>query len=513
MKSIFFKNRNQGIGLIEVLVTTVVVAAGLLAVASMQGGFMSGSASNKARAEALVLAEQKMEELRNYINPAQFPAVATSTDPVITGTNAAFTRSWEISAITVAPVTTTRRVAVTVTVTWDCNRSVAGDCDQKRVAVSSQIAYVEPSNTAGLASGSGEASHPAGLGMTAPSPNVRASARTQDIVKILDGTQVKAEFTLVSGNLYQKANGDIYRLDGGGSQSGRKVEYIVNLTPFDIDLRFNDNNAIPPPASAIRLYTKRLNLDTATIQLYTANVVGGIGDGANKFNETVANLTLDGTASQAHGFYGGVILSVKGTVYTTTNLNTIKVDHNREDMYCVFNPGVGKQSRDYACYAGGNCNNSISGAGHLTTIPTTPSVTNDATQCPGAVADAKVGPGGWRGNVGLINIDDEDRGKESVCYLEEINATTSDPTTARKYKGMFGTVEQGINESYSCQNYLIVGRAANFSQLAEDCKKAIADLAITGLAITGLPPKAVVRTISGLNTVVGIYTSHCDNLP
>ena len=55
----------KGIGLIEVLITTVIVAFGLIALATMQTDFMSNSGDNKARSVAVALGEQKVEELKN----------------------------------------------------------------------------------------------------------------------------------------------------------------------------------------------------------------------------------------------------------------------------------------------------------------------------------------------------------------------------------------------------------------------------------------------------------------
>ena len=57
----------QGIGFVEVLVATVVIALGLLSLASMQGNFISASGDNKTRAEAIMLAEAKIEEVRNNL--------------------------------------------------------------------------------------------------------------------------------------------------------------------------------------------------------------------------------------------------------------------------------------------------------------------------------------------------------------------------------------------------------------------------------------------------------------
>lgn len=498
MKSIFQINRNRGVGLIEVLITTVVIGVGLLALASMQGGLMSETGASKTRAEALGLAEQKIEELRNYISRGQFDAVTDNSDPSpgIIGINATFDRAWDI---TPNDPTGSQIIDLTVRVWW-------GNQADQQVALSSQIAYVEPSNTAGLASGRGEVSHLTGPGVAAPHPNVRSSERALDIQEILNAdNSVKSGFSQVEGysNLYRRdSTGEIYRLDGGGSRTGRLVDYISNLTAFDIDLRYEINNATPAPENPIRLYTKRVNLDEISgneaIELYTANMINGIGDGENMLNADAGSLVSDGTATRVHRYFGGVILSMKGVVHTVNNLDDIKIDHNREDMFCVFNPGQNQSSRQYACYPGGNCSASEAGDNA------------DVTRCPDpSAADSTVGIGGWRGNVGLINVDDDGGGKESVCYLEEILNQESARSTARKYKGLASGVEQGVNQSYSCQDFLIVGRRENFNQLAAACATA----ASGNLSVASLPPKEITRTIIGANTVVvGVNNTYCNNL-
>ena len=54
-----------GVGLIEVLITTVVIALGVLAIASLQGGLIGESGVNKTRSECQVLANSKLEQLRD----------------------------------------------------------------------------------------------------------------------------------------------------------------------------------------------------------------------------------------------------------------------------------------------------------------------------------------------------------------------------------------------------------------------------------------------------------------
>ncbi len=57
---------HAGFGLIEVLIALVVVAFGLLSLASLQVGFLSGGSEAKARSLALNLGQQKLDDLRSF---------------------------------------------------------------------------------------------------------------------------------------------------------------------------------------------------------------------------------------------------------------------------------------------------------------------------------------------------------------------------------------------------------------------------------------------------------------
>ena len=116
MRNFSIKN-NTGIGLVEVLVSTVVIALGLLSVASLQGGLMSESGENKTRSECLSLANTKIEQFRDRIDKdgaTGYETLASSAaDEVITGINQVFTRSWVVTS-----PTNPDRKEVIVTTSW-----------------------------------------------------------------------------------------------------------------------------------------------------------------------------------------------------------------------------------------------------------------------------------------------------------------------------------------------------------------------------------------------------------
>ncbi|MDP3876747.1 MAG: prepilin-type N-terminal cleavage/methylation domain-containing protein [Methylobacter sp.] len=155
-------SRQHGIGLIEVLVATVVIAVGLLATGSLQGKFMASSGQSKTAIQATKLAEAKIEELRNTTTLADFTALASGNDSPV-GSNATFTRTW-----TVTDLTSPTRKKIAVTVTWPPASA------SETVYVTSQAGWLNPGNSNLYASG---AAGGAGVAAKAPDPNQNSSVR------------------------------------------------------------------------------------------------------------------------------------------------------------------------------------------------------------------------------------------------------------------------------------------------------------------------------------------------
>jgi Tfp pilus assembly protein PilV len=137
------RKRQRGFTLSEAVVAFGITATGLLAVASFQGDLITDSAYNKARSEALALAEQKIEEFKHYTLADEDTYIdddgdgvmdpdGNYSDPAIDGQNAVFTRSWDLD-------TGNDGRAVDVTVTWTDSNNV----DQS-VALSASIPWKSP---------------------------------------------------------------------------------------------------------------------------------------------------------------------------------------------------------------------------------------------------------------------------------------------------------------------------------------------------------------------------------
>jgi len=105
--------RSAGLGLVEVIVTVFIVALAVLAIGHLVLESSRGTTESKARTEALVLAEQKLEALRDYARAADYDVLASDCDAApIAGSNAAFSRCWDLDSEDAS------LLAVTVTVSW-----------------------------------------------------------------------------------------------------------------------------------------------------------------------------------------------------------------------------------------------------------------------------------------------------------------------------------------------------------------------------------------------------------
>ena len=153
---------NRGFSMLEVLISVVILSVGLLGVARFHSALVTTSGYNKARSEAMALAQQKIDEIRSYTtedelirnlsNNAQdssdgdFPAVPSgnqyvdydtdsgdSTYDAYLGTYAEFGRSWSIA-------TDGDSKKVSVAVTWQDAKSN----NVESVTLSTVITWSDP---------------------------------------------------------------------------------------------------------------------------------------------------------------------------------------------------------------------------------------------------------------------------------------------------------------------------------------------------------------------------------
>lgn len=119
----------QGIGVIEVMVAAVIFALGIAALIQLQGAFFTNSSSAQARAVAAIIAEEQLEELRQFDDDsigATFVDITSGANSLTVG-NTDFTVQWGVdgyayNAGVLTPVAPTAasvaQKSVEINVTW-----------------------------------------------------------------------------------------------------------------------------------------------------------------------------------------------------------------------------------------------------------------------------------------------------------------------------------------------------------------------------------------------------------
>lgn len=472
----------KGIGLIEVLIALLVVSLGLLALASFQGSLLKASGSNKARAEAIGIAQQEIELIR-YAATRSDDYLLIPTNPApktVTGTNAEFNVASVASDPAVSNI-----INVVVTVAWT---DASGDADN--VTLMSEVGLQDIQKSA-LSTNDSAAS------TAVPSPRQSAS---EDVRPASE--QVGENDVISPTDTPLPYNGSV-ALDGS-SPTGLASSFNVTGTDGSI---YNLERIAPDS----RYYSAGFGDGVLAVYLCTT---GGVDGGCNYI--------------QNH--FGGVSLSTSGTIFsvnnTDNNLSGIRaVWSSSEVTACYVGPvtttGSGNSrvfSKPYECVYAGNCS-------------------QDANTChpdvtPAQVTAKNVGPGGEFGNLGLIGLDGGNNG-DQLCYLEDTpdwnnaqnilngnynsgggNFATNEsylfPVTTRQYltrQMMSNGLErsEGINRSYRNHNFLLVNRQ-NSPNAYKNCFNAVNASDASKLLYT-LAPRDIVRVNnSNVNTVASVST-------
>jgi len=467
MKKLYQNNR--GIGLIEVMVTTVVIALGLLSLASLQGELVGGGRENKTKAECLVLANSKTEQLRDTIEETgvnSFTSLASSAaDESINGITEVFTRSW---VVTPEPLLDPESKKVTVTVSW-------GAGADKQCLVQSVISYKNIGNSALAA-----AADDAGSNLGGNSTNAESSDNIAEHID-LPSSQT-------AGELYTDDDGNKYIVEDNGEKgtlTGACNSYSPALTIFENSL-----------------YTLRVDFDgepgKEAIELYDVTNIGGVDYCTPRVR-----------------FNGGIIIPIRGIVHSGAtagnggnvsllDVNLFTFNTSESGTYCVFNPPVDAKSAPYVCYVGGSCEygpNGEYGPDGVTAVASGGDTI--VTECPNpAISADKVGPGGWRGKVGLLGVAANGR---NVCFAEEITSEPASLDTARNYFTRNNGLNEGINRPYRCHDFLIIDGKSTERQIHNECVAKANEIGGFELA-----SKIIQRNISGNNIFdSNVGSSYC----
>ncbi len=137
------RTAQSGFTLIEVLIAVIVLAVGLIAMARFQATVLQGSSLARERSEAVALAEQKIEQLRNYrdltnsstaldysdIAASCATGGGTTEEAVYSNSSGTGNTVYSRTCTSTAPVIsgTYSFLQVTVTVTWNRPGGSAAD--------------------------------------------------------------------------------------------------------------------------------------------------------------------------------------------------------------------------------------------------------------------------------------------------------------------------------------------------------------------------------------------------
>ncbi|MTI64277.1 hypothetical protein [Methylophaga sp.] len=495
----------RGIGLVEVLVAVVIVAVGLLALASFEGELLKSSGETKARSEAISLAEQKVEEFRNKVELGEHNAITSGND-TINGTNATFARSWTVSEVPPFLTGAPNRKQIEVNVLWGPNT------DQQEVATVSEIAWIDPAKS--ILAASDDSAGTAAV----PSPRQNAS---EDVA---------------SENVFNAPNSQVV---SGTPGSDKQIAIEVD----EVDSEGNVLNTINVTLKQIALDSRYYATDDTSYFFVDQGVIA------------VFVCESDNNCRYIQNHFGGVPLRAKGKVYSNTGtLGNIGVAWTSSDVNACYVSGITTETingasvdvMNYECVYAGNCE----------AVPTTPTDLRDGLgnfdASTGAfpngngcstnvsVADIEsrnVGPGGEFGDIGLLGLDSQGGGREKVCFLEDtsdysnpLNVLTNDPNGSASPEDYYLPVtkrlyvtrrmnddgitqsSEGINRSYSNHNFLIVERG-NIAGSYENCYKTLFTVAGGNPSFDGynldedtskhisLAMREVIRVLNSPNTV------------
>lgn len=495
--------KQKGIGLIEVLIALLVVSLGLLALASFQGSLLKTSGNNKARAEAIGIAQQELELIRyaatDTIDFKQILSLPSPIEKTVEGTNAQFEVKYSITATDITiPKTDNTILKAEVTVFWP-----DAAVEQDSVTLMSEIGLQDIKKSAFATNDNAAA-------VAVPSPRQSASEDVRPASDNVDETDVVSPTETPLP--YQGS------VATDGSTNGLASSFNVVGTD---GITYNLEEIAPDS----RYYSTKF--DEGVIGVYVCD--GSPAGGA-----------VGCRYIQNH--FGGVSLSTSGIIYSAKNnndlSNTSAVWSSSEVTACYVGPvtetGSGNIAnkvfaKPYECIYAGNC-------------------TDSPASCQRGVTAAEValngvGPGGEFGNLGLINLDGSNGG-DQVCYLEntpdwnnaknvlsgrydslpggqkQYNESYLFPTTTRTYvtRRMMSNGQErseGINKSFRNHHFLLVNRTNNADQY-KNCYAAVSENATTLLTYQ-LAPRQIIRVRTGIGGAatnpVGVTSAFSGTMP
>jgi len=500
------KATQVGFGLIEVLVTLLIVSIGLLVIAKFQSSVTSESRFNKTRSEAQALCEDALTPYRQPLTFSEFNALSDVTNATFTGTTETITLN--LNVVNTAAATK----ELTATCTWGNTPATADRTIQLTTEVSSNSLTL-----AALSAGAGES----GVDGLSPSLNAGASDEISERIRLIDdqGDRIKddgdAFVSSTAGESFIK-NDQVYVIDDSGNTGSKAflcsivdvAQGSIGTRGYTIDASNNDSTV---PIDFETFKARRLKDGsgsvTGEIELFEP-VTLNVGAGDQEF------------CIPRVRYNGGVIIPIRGTISSgvldnqgnVVQFNLFTFDISESGTYCVLDQSdPNATSVPYSCYVGGNCTNGPAGNND-----------NDFFQCPSIIPSVINidGPGGWRGRIGVLGLAELGYG---TCYFDEVKTETDGTRdTARNYYSRYSVSaaipsapsgfadvdeylssfdkNQGLNQPQICHDFLIIDapNSPQYSQFRTACRAA--EIAVGGI---NLASKNIQRDI----VVGGTYTA------
>lgn len=283
--NIVLSNSRRGFALLDALIAVIVVSVGLFGVAKLNSVMLASTAISKTRAEAVQLAEEKIEEIR-----AQ--RVTSSSSDAVLGVNANFQRTWTLATAGNAAM---NLKSASVCVSWG---DTCGGTGERQLELQSLVTWVPLSTAAAIGSGGtslsgglpetptgrgreggkdyGTSGLPAGAVINSDTglATYSGSGKTE----LIDVATGKVLLTIEDGSAFSTISGKVYIT--WGSTIGKVKQGNINMSVVNANLRVLGSAGsvcrqyIPGGATNLPLYPSSGTTEFSYFH-YTCYVGGG----------------------------------------------------------------------------------------------------------------------------------------------------------------------------------------------------------------------------------------------
>ncbi|GEM_PF-2376164 len=170
--------RQSGYALLESLVALAVVVVGVLGVAKLNAVMLGGTGLSKTRAEAVQIAQQRIEAIRNFQIGASCDQPPAGLPDSVTGVNAQYAVSIGFSNAMPAAPAAPQRVNVQVCVAWNNDGTAPCSAPADRRVILTSVVGCSGVGTSGLIGGSATAT--TGGFVKTPTGAARVGGNTYD---------------------------------------------------------------------------------------------------------------------------------------------------------------------------------------------------------------------------------------------------------------------------------------------------------------------------------------------